>query len=427
MWFTPGLYCFLSIGMTLFLFYIDQNIISNAELPSFLYQGGWEKSAPFFTTLLSSMITMATLAISVTIITISFAASQMGPRLIKTFMADQTTKNYIGIFFMVVVSCLVLNVIIYKRYMGLVFPNLTANYVIFLCFTNLFALLGFVHHVAYSCIADNVVLKLYHLSKRKLTRALMVYHEREDYKIATEVDIKDIKRFNGETVAMPLQEDGYLQSIDWLGLIHVCVKYDILIELAVKPGDYIINKAAYVKITFYDNRFKHIPEELKNAILGKIYIGTERTPTQDIEYAIRHLVEISLRALSSGINDSYTAVNVINRLTSIMQVIITKNENQKYLYDEHNILRIQTDPHTINNIIFNAFNQIRSSAENMPFVLSAIINNFENLLALNPCNDAKDELKKQMQAIDVNLDNMDQKTYEVSILKNKIADITRRL
>ena len=54
--------------------------------------------------------------------------------------------------------------------------------------------------------------------------------------------------------------------------------------------------------------------ELQQRIQQAIAIGPHRTPVQGTGFLVQHLVEIAVRALSSGINDPYTAVAVINHL-----------------------------------------------------------------------------------------------------------------
>ncbi len=56
-----------------------------------------------------------------------------------------------------------------------------------------------------------------------------------------------------------------------------------------------------------------------NDVLGRhlrrsIQIGNQRTPTQDVEYAINQLVEIAVRAMSPAINDPFTAMTCLDYL-----------------------------------------------------------------------------------------------------------------
>ena len=44
------------------------------------------------------MITMATLVVSITMVVLTLAAQQLGPRLIRSFMSDRRTQATLGLF-----------------------------------------------------------------------------------------------------------------------------------------------------------------------------------------------------------------------------------------------------------------------------------------------------------------------------------------
>lgn len=52
----------------------------------------------------------------------------------------------------------------------------------------------------------------------------------------------------------------------------------------------------------------------RDAIRSATALGPQRGSSADIEFAVRQLVEVAVRALSPGINDPLTAISVIDRL-----------------------------------------------------------------------------------------------------------------
>ena len=50
------------------------------------------------------------------------------------------------------------------------------------------------------------------------------------------------------------------------------------------------------------------------AIRNATALGPQRASSADIEFAVRQLVEVAVRALSPGINDPHTAISVLDRL-----------------------------------------------------------------------------------------------------------------
>jgi predicted membrane protein DUF2254 len=58
---------------------------------------------------------------------------------------------------------------------------------------------------------------------------------------------------------------------------------------------------------------------LEQTVLESIAVASARTIVQDLEFPARHLVEVAVRALSPGINDVYTALAAIDRLSTSLR------------------------------------------------------------------------------------------------------------
>lgn len=61
---------------------------------------------------------------------------------------------------------------------------------------------------------------------------------------------------------------------------------------------------------------ERLDKKLAAAIRASVLTGTHRIPVQDPDFSLRHLDEIADRALSRAVNDPYTAVAVIDRLSA---------------------------------------------------------------------------------------------------------------
>ena len=55
-------------------------------------------------------------------------------------------------------------------------------------------------------------------------------------------------------------------------------------------------------------------EGAEAAIRDATALGPQRASSDDLEFAVRQLVEVAVRALSPGINDPHTAISVLDRL-----------------------------------------------------------------------------------------------------------------
>lgn len=394
LWFTPALYCLVyfvsTIGLVAFdLYYIKGDI----ELPPFFFKGTIEETRSLIIPLMSAMITMATLAISITVVVLSLAASQLGPRLLITFMSDRTTKSYIGMFFGVIVSCFILALVLHDMEVkpdGFL-PYLTINAVFFLCFMNLFVLLGFVNHASHLGIADNVVLSV----SNDLYKAIDKLENREEGE--KDSDTKGQKKwpddFAKKSVPIFFGKNGYIQHIDYNELRHLCEEHNAKIEVKVKAGHFIIKGEEYVRI--------YPKQETQSKLIEKIHacfiIGEQRTPTQDLEYSIRHLVEIAIRALSPGINDSFTALHVIDHLAAGISKLFDKQLRSTYVFNEDGkmplVKCLQT---TENDIVSSAFDQILENGRNHSKVVECLTDRLKALKKIAVTDEQKKAVKQQL-------------------------------
>ena len=125
------------------------------NVPWWLYSGDAKAASGFLANLLTAMITMATLAISITMVVLTLAAQSLGPRLIDIFMGDTRTKLVLGLFIGTVVYLL----IVLRSVVGDTdsVPNLAVTIGTGLVIVSVIVLLFFVHHLARSIVSDTII------------------------------------------------------------------------------------------------------------------------------------------------------------------------------------------------------------------------------------------------------------------------------
>ena len=108
---------------------------------------------------------------------------------------------------------------------------------------------------------------------------------------------------------------GYLQEIDSEGLAAWAAQNGTAMKLLVRPGDYVFPGAPIALLT-------GDAEGAEQAIRARTALGGARVSSLDIEFALRQLVEVAVRALSPGINDPHTAISVLDRLGAALCDIV---------------------------------------------------------------------------------------------------------
>ena len=109
-------------------------------------------------------------------------------------------------------------------------------------------------------------------------------------------------------------------------------------------------------------------------------IGSRAHAVQDLEYSVHQLVEMALRALSPGINDPYTAIAALDRLTLSLRLVMQRGTAKNVWQDEDGVTRLVALPAGFDGIADAAFNQIRQLSAGMPAVLIRMADNIGQLL-----------------------------------------------
>ncbi len=121
----------------------------------------------------------------------------------------------------------------------------------------------------------------------------------------------------------------------------------------------------YLKNELEEDTLKHV--------LNQFVIGEIKTAQQDLEFSINQMVEIAVRALSTGVNDPFTAIACIDNLSAALTFLTQAKFPSKFRFDEKGTLRAIADTFDFEGVLDAAFNQIRQSSGGIPAVLIRLL------------------------------------------------------
>jgi uncharacterized membrane protein len=344
----------------------------------YLYSGSAKQAPEFLSSLVGAMITMATLVISITMVVLSLAAQQLGPRLIQSFMSDRVTQAALGLY----IGTSIYLMIVLRNVYGddNAVPNLAVTIGTALVILSMMTLPVFVHHLARSIIADNVIERvgtaLDHAAERLLPEEATVP--------ASQVAID---RDNAAPLTLPT--GGYVQAIDFDQLVRAAREANGVVGLAMRPGHHGIPGGTYGWISPAAAR----SEDLQRAFASSMVLGSVRTEYQDLEFSVRQLVEVSLRALSPGVNDPYTALAAIDRLARSIAITMQRGAAKNQWCDQDGVVRVTLPAVTFDGLVDAAWTQIRQVASQHPAILIRLAEKIGQLLALATPEQARALLK----------------------------------
>lgn len=360
LWFIPTLMAIIAVSLALTSVALDRQV-TNWLLHAWgwTFTGGAEGASAVLGVIAGSMITIAGVVFSMTLVALSLATSQLGPRLLRNFLRDTTTQIVLGTFVATFLYCLLVLLTIRREEEIAFVPNVSVALGVFLAIVSVGVLIYFIHHVSVSMQANEIVARV---SKELIAATDRVFPEHigqggpRDSMAPPDADFLDA--FERQARPIPANADGYLQFIDTNALLALAMQEDVVIRLERLPGHYVVAGCPLMRV-WPGERAADLSVEHANAAFA---LGNQRTSSQDIEFAVTQLVEIALRALSSGVNDPFTAITCVDHLASALSRLAAREMPSPYRHDSQGRLRVIALAATFPEVTGLAFNQIRQQA-----------------------------------------------------------------
>ena len=139
------------------------------------------------------------------------------------------------------------------------------------------------------------------------------------------------------------------------------------------------------------------PEKEIIADLQAAYsINRFRTVEHDSAFGIRQIVDMALKALSPGINDTTTAVMSVDYLTAILARLAPPGKYPSSRRYEEGELRVFTIGPTFEDLLAESFDQIRSSATGNVAIMLRILGALQTIAGLTANQGRRRALRDQM-------------------------------
>jgi uncharacterized membrane protein len=119
---------------------------------------------------------------------------------------------------------------------------------------------------------------------------------------------------------------------------------------------------------------------------------------QDPGFGVRQIVDMALKALSSGVNDTSTAVMCVDYLTAILARLASRKIPPLHRY-EGGALRVIAMAPTFEKLLADAFDQIRRNAEGNVSVMVRLLSGLDAIASLTDSPHRRRALREQVQWI----------------------------
>jgi len=301
LWLLPLAGALLGVALGTADVHVDQSV----HLPhDFTY------SSTTVTWVLSSIVgavaALTGFVVTVTVLVVQMATGTLSPRYMRVWYRDRVLKALLALL----VGTLSFSFTLLRRVDPHFVPNLgtsVAGVLLLLCLMLFVIFLDrFLHRLRPVAVAS-LVSDYLQDDFRALVETLAhpdIFWDRADDGRAPVLVVRAVDR-------------GAIQAIDVDGLCRFARRRNLLIVIRHPVGDFVAGHAPLIDVHGVGQVEPRDAERLRRMIV----LGSERTLGQDPAFAIRIMVDIAARALSSAINDPTTAVQVLDYLGDDLRMI----------------------------------------------------------------------------------------------------------
>lgn len=314
------------------------------------------------TTVAGATITVAAIVFSITALSTQMASSQYSPRSLGGFFEDPFQQTIIGL----IVGTFTYSLMVLASLGSAIADgsgattSVSVTFAMVLAVASVIGIVAYINHSLRRMQIDSVV--------RRIATDSISAIERHLERTGEEEASSDGAPPQGDSRTLKTETGGWVVTIDEEQALHALpsgstARIDVRLGEAVAPGDRII-------VVWPDpgEDWEGAP-----ALLRSVVTAQERSLDLDPTFGIRQLVDIGLRALSPGINDPTTAVDVVHHLKTPVRTVLLSDAPRRVFSgpDNRRVFLSQTPGRS--DYVYQAFSEIRLFAGRQPYVLSALL------------------------------------------------------
>ena len=362
LWFVPGLMVLTSFGMAYGFVEFDATTNWNgAKRFPFLFGNGADGARGMLSAIAGSMLTVAALAFSLTLATITQVSSQYSPRVLRNFMRDRVNQVVMGYFVSVFAYCLIVLGTIRGTDEVKFVPATAVLVGLILALGGVAALIFFIHHIAESLQTGTIVQRIFQEVDKAIDE---LFPDQFGEPIDDPKKAEAALQYTDEQIdwyPVESKQTGYLQQINTEGLLHWATRHRVVLRIEQPMGAFIGTGTTLFSVRSGMERNAPNQADWPDNLMDYVSIGRHRNVIQDVSFGIQQLVDITLKALSPGINDTTTAIMAIDYLGAVGERL-ARREFPARLRSDGNHLRVLVRADSFDDYMRLAFDLSRINA-----------------------------------------------------------------
>ena len=364
------------------------------HLPSWALSGTADSARQILTAVAAAVITVVGIVFSITIVALTLASTQFGPRMLRNFIRDRGTQVTLGTFVATFFYTILTLVSVGSGSTGDFVPHLSVTVALVLTLADLAVLIYFLNHIASMIQLPQVIAGI----AGDLAREIDVAGGTEPSfgfggaRGPSRAEL--LVRIAESGAAIRTPSSGYLQVIRHDTLLKIASSAGAVIHLPYRPGHFLV-RGQVVASVWPAEAAGYVERNLQRGHVT----GPYRTLTQDISFGFDQLVEIALRALSPAVNDTFTAMTCIDWLGDCLCRISRTWHPEPVRRDDSGHIRVIANQAHFDRLVARAFEKIRQAADGMPAVMIRQLDAVAKIVEQTPDAERRRVLRNQADMI----------------------------
>jgi uncharacterized membrane protein len=316
------------------------------------FTGGPDAALAILSTIAASMVSLAALVLTITMVVVQLAMGQFSPRIVQNFLRDKPSQFAVGLFVATFVHAMLTLREVQLSGGGTV-PGVAIIVSYVLVVVSVVVLVLYVHHIGRS-LRVSALIELVGDDTRKLL----------DLQYPNRLDTG--RSEGGETINAP--RSGVVTFVDRERLVSLAAEADCVLEMVPPLGTFVPADAPLFRVLRDAQRLD------VDGVIGSVGLGLERTLDQDVAYGMRMLVDMAERSLAeSPFLDPTTAVQAIDRLHDCLRQLARRELPDGLCRDSSGTVRMVLPVMDWDAFLHLAFDEIRLVGARSPQVTRRIV------------------------------------------------------
>ncbi|MGI9027895.1 MAG: DUF2254 domain-containing protein [Candidatus Saccharimonadales bacterium] len=387
LWFIPSLMVFASVLLSFALLALDHRYPSQDF--SWLFSGSPSAARSLLSTIAGAVITVISIAFSLTIVALQQASVQFSPRVMRNFTNDKGNQLVLGTY----ISTFLYSLLILRGVrdpadsseVGFT-PAIATTVALAFAVVCVALLIYFISHVANSLQAITIIHRVHSELDEQIDK---LYPEpfSKDTRPVRQPSARG--QSDKDKISVSAPKAGFIVRIDEDSFRELNFSKSSRLYVLPSVGEFVIRGQTLA----YVHGYTKLTDERKDCILAAIIIGAQRSIKQDPLFAIRQLVDIALKALSPGINDPTTASFCIYYLGDAMGSLAQRTIPSPVRSIQDSKAYVHFNKPNWSDFIEASFFEIQYEARTNPEVTKVLLETLCRLIDLLPSRDHANALK----------------------------------